>query len=78
MQVQVISALAVFERIFEYLDMPTEEVACAGAQPLERTKGRIDFEDVGFSYGDRPALRGITLHIEPGQTRGARRPVGCG
>jgi ATP-binding cassette subfamily B protein len=67
-QVQVISAAAVFERIFDYLDMPTEESACGGSTPLERARGDIVFEDVHFSYGERAALNGVSLHVAPGQT----------
>jgi len=64
-QVQIVSALAVFERIFEYLDMPPEP---SGTLVRARIDGAIDFENVVFSYTpDRPALRGVDLHIEPGQ-----------
>ena len=64
-QVQIVSALAVFERIFEYLDMPPEP---SGTLVRARIDGAIDFEDVHFSYTpERPALRGVDLHIEPGQ-----------
>jgi ATP-binding cassette subfamily B protein len=60
-----VSALAVFERIFEYLDMPPEP---SGTLVRARIDGAIDFENVQFSYTpERPALRGVDLHIEPGQ-----------
>ncbi len=64
-QVQIISALAVFERIFEYLDMDAEPQT---GLELASVAGDIAFEDVHFSYGgDRMALRGVDLHIAPGQ-----------
>ncbi|GAC1499269.1 MAG: ABC transporter ATP-binding protein [Vulcanimicrobiaceae bacterium] len=67
-QVQIISALAVFERIFQYLDMPTESYAPTGAIELPHLGGDIRFEDVHFSYApDRETLRGIDLHIRPGE-----------
>lgn len=77
-QVQVVSAAAVFERIFEYLDMPTEEANCAGTQLLENVRGAIDFENVSFAYGDRTALRDVSFHIEPGQTAALVGPSGAG
>ena len=45
-QVQIVSALAVFERIFDYLDMPTEEYDPPGAVSLPSVRGDIRFEDV--------------------------------
>jgi len=67
-QVQIVSALAVFERIFDYLDMSGEPYVAPGAIALEKLRGDIAFEDVHFSYTpDRPALDGVSLHIEPGQ-----------
>jgi ATP-binding cassette subfamily B protein len=77
-QVQIVSAAAVFERIFEYLDMPTEEADCAGSQLLESTRGEITFENVSFTYGDRPALRDVSFHIAPGQTAALVGPSGAG
>jgi ATP-binding cassette subfamily B protein len=77
-QVQVVSAAAVFERIFEYLDMPTEESVCAGTELLENVRGDIAFEDVSFAYGDRPALRDVSFHIAPGQTAALVGPSGAG
>ena len=77
-QVQVVSALAVFERIFDYLDMPTEEVACSGTTLLEGVSGEIVFADVSFSYGDRAALHDVSFRIAPGQTAALVGPSGAG
>jgi ATP-binding cassette subfamily B protein len=75
-QVQIVSALAVFERIFEYLDMAPEP---SGTVLLPRIAGEIDFEDVHFAYTpDRPALLGVDLHIEPGQVAAFVGPSGAG
>lgn len=75
-QVQIISALAVFERIFEYLDMEPEP---SGTRVLEHVAGDIRFTDVHFSYSpDRSALNGIDLHIEPGQVAAFVGPSGAG
>jgi ATP-binding cassette subfamily B protein len=75
-QVQVISALAVFERIFEYLDMQSEPT---GDRDLPQVAGAIAFEDVHFSYTpERSALNGIDLVIEPGQVAAFVGPSGAG
>ncbi len=75
-QVQIVSALAVFERIFEYLDMEPEP---SGTQRLTHVAGDIRFENVHFAYTpDRPALDGIDLHIEPGQVAAFVGPSGAG
>lgn len=75
-QVQIVSALAVFERIFEYLDMEPEPT---GTQRLAHAAGDIRFEDVHFAYTpERTALDGIDLHIAPGQVAAFVGPSGAG
>jgi len=75
-QVQIISALAVFERIFEYLDMEPEPT---GTLRLGHVAGDIRFEGVRFAYSpDRVALASIDLHIEPGQVAAFVGPSGAG
>ncbi len=76
-QVQIVSAFAVFERIFEYLDMPTEHTESANAVVLGEVAGAVAFDDVRFSYpsgtgidgalSERKALDGMTFAIAPGQ-----------
>ncbi|MDQ2663045.1 MAG: ABC transporter ATP-binding protein/permease [Candidatus Eremiobacteraeota bacterium] len=78
-QVQIVSALAVFERIFEYLDLTPEEYEPAGATTLPRVRGDIRFDDVHFSYGnERIALDGVNFHIEPGAVAAFVGPSGAG
>ena len=75
-QVQIISALAVFERIFEYLDMVPET---AGGRELAQVDGEIAFDDVHFAYTpERTALNGVSLRIEPGQVAAFVGPSGAG
>jgi len=75
-QVQIVSALAVFERIFEYLDMPAEP---SGTLLLPKIEGAIAYEDVKFAYSpDREALRGVDFRIEPGQVAAFVGPSGAG
>ena len=58
-QVQIVSALAVFERIFAYLDMKPEGSlrTAAAPRPLPAARGDVRFDGVTFSYdGERNAL----------------------
>jgi subfamily B ATP-binding cassette protein MsbA len=60
--------LAAAESVFAMVDEPVE--ADGGTQVLARAQGRIEFENVGFTYATRnePALSGLSLTVEPGQT----------
>jgi ATP-binding cassette subfamily B protein len=86
-QVQIVSALAVFERIFEYLDMEPEGVATTatrakpaeGAAVLRDVRGEIVFDDVHFAYSpERTALDGIAFRVPPGQMAAFVGPSGAG
>jgi ATP-binding cassette, subfamily B, bacterial len=78
-QVQIVSALAVFERIFDYLEMQTEPYAPPNAIELPDIRGDIAFEDVTFSYdGVRTILDGVSFHVAPGQLAAFVGPTGAG
>jgi ATP-binding cassette, subfamily B, bacterial len=78
-QIQIVSALAVFERIFEYLDMATEEYDPPGAIALPEVNGEIAFENVEFSYdGTREVLNDISFHVRPGEVAAFVGPSGAG
>jgi ATP-binding cassette subfamily B protein len=51
-QVEIQRALALFDRIFEYLDLPIEIADRTGAMVFdpERVKGRVAFDHVDFRY----------------------------
>ena len=71
--VSVVSSLALFARIFEYLDLPVD--IDEPARPVDidpaMISGHVRLEDVSFSYGgaDRAALSGIDLDIPAGTSR---------
>ncbi len=49
-QVEFVTALVSFERVFEYLDMPIEIQDRPGALELDSVEGRIGFDHVWFQY----------------------------
>jgi ATP-binding cassette subfamily B protein len=55
-QVQFASSMVSFERVFEYLDLPVEIQDRPTAIEIDRATGRVQFEDVSFSYS--PAAEG--------------------
>jgi ATP-binding cassette subfamily B protein len=78
-QVQIVSALAVFERIFDYLDMTPEEYEPPNALALPAVRGEIVFDRVHFGYTDeRSALDDISLRVAPGQLAAFVGPSGAG
>ena len=78
-QVQIVSAFAVFERIFEYLDLKTEQYDPPGAIELRDVRGDVRFDHVTFGYSaDRMVIDDMSFHIEPGQIAAFVGPSGAG
>ncbi len=78
-QVQIVSAFAVFERIFEYLDLPSEQYDPPSAVSLPQVHGDVAFEDVHFSYDDsRSILNGVSFNVKAGQIAAFVGPSGAG
>lgn len=66
---QVLQAMASSERIFEFMDTQPTVAEKPDAIALPPINGEIRFEQVTFEYKKgRPALRGVDLHVKPGQT----------
>ncbi|MEP7120253.1 MAG: ABC transporter transmembrane domain-containing protein, partial [Byssovorax sp.] len=68
------------ERIFELLDR-TPSIPATGGLELASIEGRVDFEDVTFSYPTRPdarVLNGINLAVKPGEIVALVGPSGAG
>ncbi|HEX6513476.1 MAG TPA: ATP-binding cassette domain-containing protein [Chloroflexota bacterium] len=80
LQVNVTGSLALFDRIFHYLDIPLEVADVPGARPLGRLEGAVSFHDVSFAYkaGGRPALQTVSFDGEPGQLVALVGPSGAG
>lgn len=76
-RLQIASARAVFERIFEYAALaeePQGSVVRFAASP-----GEIEFDDVSFTYGaDEHILRSASFSIKAGEVVALVGPSGCG
>jgi ATP-binding cassette, subfamily B, bacterial len=78
-QIQLVSAFAVFERIFDYLDMLPEAPQRPDAVELTAARGDIKYDDVRFGYApDRTILEGISFHARPGELVAFVGPSGAG
>jgi ATP-binding cassette subfamily B protein len=66
--VDVQTSLALFGRIFEYLDLPADIVERPGARSLERARGDVRLSDVWFRYGEgsRWTLRDVSAAVPAG------------
>ncbi|MDX3347076.1 ABC transporter ATP-binding protein [Streptomyces anthocyanicus] len=78
--VQIQSSLALFQRIFEYLDLPIDITERKDAVHLDHIKGEIRFESVGFGYGGKggPVLDGIDVTVPAGSSLAVVGPTGAG
>ncbi|MBF0400738.1 MAG: ABC transporter ATP-binding protein [Magnetococcales bacterium] len=73
------SAITALERIFALLDTPTAIADLPQPRLLAQpVRGEIGFQGVHFGYGEVPVLRGIDLHIKPGERVAVVGPTGAG
>ncbi|MFF5253386.1 ABC transporter ATP-binding protein [Streptomyces leeuwenhoekii] len=78
--VQIQTSLALFQRIFEYLDLPIDITERKDAVHLDRIKGEVRFENVEFRYDDKsaPVLDGIDVTVPAGGSLAVVGPTGAG
>lgn len=77
--VEVTRSLALFERVFEYLDLQPEVLEAPDAVSIGELKGEIEFERVNFSYKPgQPVLKDVSFTVEPGQMVALVGPSGAG
>ncbi len=76
---QMQRAMVAGMRIFELLDIKPEIVDSPTAEELPPIKGRLNFNNVSFSYlPDVPVLDDLSLEVSPGQTLAIVGPTGAG
>ncbi|MFJ3789940.1 ABC transporter ATP-binding protein [Kitasatospora sp. NPDC090091] len=79
--VQVQTSLALFHRIFEYLDLPVEIAEPERPVELGRITGEVRFEGVDFRYDpdqERPTLSGVELKVPAGSSLAVVGETGSG
>ena len=75
---EIRGALANIERMFSLLDKTPLVKDSPTAKAVSLTEGRISFDSVGFGYGDRQILKGVSFEIEPGQKGAVGGESGAG
>ncbi|AWT41693.1 MULTISPECIES: ABC transporter ATP-binding protein [Streptomyces] len=91
--VQIQTSLALFQRIFEYLDLPIDITERENPVHLDQIKGEVRFEDVTFHYDaaadggegtegkadrGRPILDGVDITVPAGSSLAVVGPTGAG
>lgn len=82
-QVEILSSFALFDRIFEYLDLKHDIADKPNAIRLDpaQVRGEVVFRDVSFRYeegSDDHTLSGIDFEAKPGQLIALVGPSGAG
>lgn len=73
------AALASSSRVFAILDLADEVEDTADATTITSVLGRIEMQDVSFSYvPNKPFIEKLNFLAEPGQTIAIVGPTGCG
>jgi len=71
-------AAAGAKRIFDILDHVSNVPEPVQPTPIGALQGRIEMRDIGFRYGNRSVIRGLSLDIKPGEMIGLVGHSGSG
>jgi ATP-binding cassette subfamily B protein len=78
-QLDAQTSLALFDRVFEYLDMPVEITESEEALDLPPCRGDVAFDQVWFRYGEGPwTLEDVTFEVPAGTTTALVGETGSG
>jgi ATP-binding cassette subfamily B protein len=77
--VDITRSLALFDRIFQYLDIKQDIVDRPNAVKLNEIEGSIKFKNVNFAYNEKnETLKDINIEVEPGKLIALVGPSGAG
>jgi ATP-binding cassette subfamily B protein len=76
--IDIQTSLAMFDRVFEYLDLEIDIEERPHAKTLTAPRGDVSFDDVWFRYGDTWTLQGITIDVPAGTRLGVVGETGSG
>ncbi|KAE8283919.1 Antigen peptide transporter 2 [Larimichthys crocea] len=78
---ETMSTVGVISKVFNYLDR-TPECKTAGEFAPEKLEGKISFRNVTFTYPsapqDKPALKSVSMEVQPGKMTALVGPSGGG
>lgn len=76
---EIQSALACAQRMYQLIDQPNEKETGQLTIDSQSVKGKIEFDNVSFSYvSDQPLIQNFNLIVQPGQTVAIVGPTGAG
>src|ERR671925_1705443 len=77
-QIDAQTSLALFDRVFEYLDLPVEIVEREDAVDLPPCRGDVAFDQVWFRYDSEWTLQDLTFAVPAGTTTAVVGATGSG
>ena len=72
------STLASLEKVFAVLDTESDRADRPGGRELDTLKGDVEFDHVGFAYGEDRVMDDVSFRIRPGETLAIVGETGAG